>query len=376
MRIPAPVLAHVDGARQLHDRRRLHGESHLRETSVAATVVADMLQYLEQRGVTAVDAARDCGIDLRFPAAADARVPGGRVERLWRLAVERTVDPLVGLHMAEAYSPGALDILGYVVLSCRTVGDVLDRLARYARLLNDGMRIDVVREDSVAYCRCTYVESMDNYLVRSPDQAMDTVWAALARELRRLSAKPLVASEVWFRHRAPRVSDCADYVRVFGAPVRFAAAEDRFVVPIAHLDEPVRSANPSLLRAFEQHADTMLAGMETQGSRSHQVARALAERLKGAVPPLSEIARELAMSERNLQRALRNDGTSFQALLDQVRRDLAIQHLADPATSAGQVGFLLGFSEPSAFHRAFRRWTGKAPSAYRAAARGPVMAAM
>jgi AraC-like DNA-binding protein len=376
MRIPAPVLAHVDGARQLRDRRRLDEESHLRETSVAATVVADMLQYLEQHGVSAVDAARDCGIALQFPAAPDARVPGGQVERLWRIAIERTDDPYVGLHMAEAYSPGALDILGYVVLSCRTVGDVLDRLARYARLLNDGMRIDVVREKSVAYCRCTFVESMDNYLLRSPDQATDTTWAGLARELRRLGAKPLVAKEVSFRHRAPSAAGAHEYARVFEAPVRFGAPEDRFMVPIGHLAEPIRSANPSLLRAFEQHADAMLSGMEQQGTRSHQVAEVLAGRLKGAVPPLSEIARAMAMSDRNLQRALRNDGTSFQKVLDQVRRDLAISHLADPKTSAGQVGFLLGFSEPSAFHRAFRRWTGKAPSAYRAASRaGAVTAA-
>jgi AraC-like DNA-binding protein len=256
--------------------------------------------------------------------------------------------------------------MGYVMLSCRTVGDVLDRASRYARLLNDGMRIDDVRDGRTAYCRCAFVESMDNYLVRSPDQAIDTIWAGLARELRRLTAKPLVPAEVWFRHGAPAATAAREYARVLGARVRFAAREDRFIVPIAHLDEPVRSANPSLLRMFEQHADAMLAGMDKQGSRSHQVAQVLAERLKGAVPPLSEIARELAMSDRHLQRALRNDGTSFQRLLDQVRRDLAISHLANPATSAGQVGFLLGFSEPSAFHRAFRRWTGKAPSAFRA----------
>src|SRR5262249_23623687 len=98
----------------------------------------------------------------------------------------------------------------------------------------------------------------------------------------------------------------------------------------------------------------------------HRVAQVLADRIKGTVPPLSEVARELAMSDRNLQRALRDDGTSFQKLLDQVRRDLAVRHLSTPGTSATQVGFLLGFSEPSAFHRAFRRWTGKAPSAFRA----------
>jgi AraC-like DNA-binding protein len=327
-----------------------------------------MLQYLEQNGVPAAAAARDCGIDFHVPAGPDDRVPGGQVERLWAVAVQRTGDPLVGLHMAEAYSPGALDILGYVILSCRTVGDVLDRLSRYARLLNDGMRIDVEREGRTAYCRCAFVESMDNYLLRSPDQAIDTTWAGLARELRRLTAKPLVPTEVWFRHHPPAATGTGEYVRVLGAPVRFSASEDRLILPVAHLDERVRSANPSLLRAFEQHADAVLAGMDKQGSTSHHVAKVLAERLKGAVPALSTIARELAMSERNLQRALRNDGTSFQKLLDEVRRDLAISHLANPATSAGQVGFLLGFSEPSAFHRAFRRWTGKAPSAFRVGA--------
>ncbi len=108
--------------------------------------------------------------------------------------------------------------------------------------------------------------------------------------------------------------------------------EDRFIVPTAHLDEPVRSANPFLLRAFEKHADAVLSRMQDQGSKSHQVAQVLVERLKGAVPPLGEIARELAMSDRTLQRALRNDGTSFQKLLDQVRCDLAISHLANPTT--------------------------------------------
>ena len=325
-----------------------------------------MLQYLERQGIPAADAARAAGVSVEFPAAADERVPGSHVERLWRMALQRTDDALVGLHMAEAYNPGTLDILGYVVLSCRTIGEVLDRLSRYVRILNDGMRIDIEQNATTAVVRCAFVESMDNYLLRSPDQAVDTVWVGLARELRRLTATPLVAREVWFTRAAPSPAERREYERVFGADLEFNAADNRFVVPIGHLDQRVLSANPALLRTFDQHAEAVLAAMERQGSKSQQVAHVLAARLKGAVPPLREIARELAMSDRNLQRALRNDGTSFQQLLDDVRRDLAIRHLANPSTSAGQVGFLLGFSEPSAFHRAFRRWTGKAPSAYRA----------
>jgi AraC-like DNA-binding protein len=340
-------------------------ETDLRETSVAATVVSDMLQYLEQRGISASTAKSECGIAFDEPSGSEDRVPGSQVERLWAYAIHQTGDPIIGLHMAELYSQGALDILGYVVLSCRTIGDVLDRVSRYAALLNDGMHIEFVRERKVAYCRCTYLENLDNYLLRNPDQAVDTTWAGLARELGRLTTKPLTPVEVWFRHEAPAPAHAKEYLRLLGAPVKFGASEDRFVLDIRHLAEPVRSANPALLQVFEQHADAVLSRMECSAARSRQVAQLLARNLKGAVPQLSEVARELAMSDRNLQRALRNDGTTFQRLLDEVRRDLAISHLANPSTSTGQVGFLLGFSEPSAFHRAFRRWTGKAPSAYR-----------
>jgi AraC-like DNA-binding protein len=337
----------------------------VRESTVAATVVVDMLQYLERRGVPSAETVEVCNLTISIPPGPDQRVPGSLVERLWEFAAARTGDPLVGMHMAEAYSPGTLDILGYVILSCRTIGDVLDRLSRYVRVLNDGMRIDIARERGFVSCRCAFDETMDNYLLRAPLHAVDTVWVGLARELRRLAARPLLASEVHFRRSAPPAGERQEYDRVFESKLTFGAPEDRFIMPIEYLTVPVLSANPALLQAFETHADAVVASLEKQGSKSHQVARVLAEKLKGSVPELGEIARELAMSDRNLQRALQSDGTSFKQLLDDVRRDLALRHLADPSTSAGQVALLLGFSEPSAFHRAFRRWTGQAPGEYR-----------
>lgn len=336
-----------------------------RETTVAASVVADMLQYLAMRGVSTDVALRAAGMDPTFPVSPDERVPGSRVERLWSFSVDRTGDPLIGLHMAESYNAGALDILGYVILSCRTVGDALDRFARYVRLLNDGMRVELMREGKTAVCRCTYIEGIDNYLLRAPQHAIDATWGGLARELRRLAGTPLGAKAVWFRHAAPSRAHVAEYTRVMGAPVRFGAPEDRFILPIEHLDQPLPSANPVLLEVFEQHARAAMPAIGAEDSRADQVARVLSQKLKGSVPALDDVARELSMSSRNLQRTLRDAGTSYQSLLDDVRRDLAIRHLANPATSAGQVGFLLGFSEPSAFHRAFRRWTGKPPSAFR-----------
>jgi AraC-like DNA-binding protein len=329
-----------------------------------------MYQYLEAHGISPAAAAKECGIQIGVPPKPDERVTGSAVERLWAFSVRETKDPLVGLHMAGTYNPGTLDILGYVVLSCSRVGEVLDRLSRYVRVLNDGMRVDVILEPRVAYCRCSFVESMDNYLLRRPREAVDTIWGGLARELGRLTAKPLTATEVWFRQGKPAAKEVAAYERTFEAPVKFGMPEDRFIVPRGHLDEPVRSANPALLQIFEKHADQVLGQVESHGKPSRRVLEVVAARMKGTVPTLTEVARDLAMSDRNLQRALRGEGTSFQKLVDELRRDLAISHLANPDTSAGQVGFLLGFSEPSTFHRAFRRWTGKAPHAFRKSSQG------
>jgi AraC-like DNA-binding protein len=336
-----------------------------RETTLATSVVSDMLQYLADRGMPAGSAMAQAGIDPGFAASADNRVPGSQVERLWKVAVARTGDPLVGLHMGESYNPGSLDILGYVVLSCRTVAELLEKFARFARILNDGLRVELVRDRSAAYCACSFVAG-NNYLLRAPEQAIDALWAGVARELNRLPVTPVVAQNVWFRRVAPRGDELTEYKRVIGAPLKFGATEDRFVLSAGDLAKPIRSANPALLAIFERHAEDALRSLESGNTRANQVARVLAEKLKGKAPNIQEVARDLAMSSRNLQRTLRESGTTYQVLLDEVRRDVAIRHLANPSTSVSQVGFRLGFSEPSAFHRAFRRWTGKSPGEFRA----------
>lgn len=347
----------------------------MRETTVAGSLIVDVLAFLERAGVPRADACRAAGLDAAaLGDGADVRVPGSQAERLWTFAIARTGDPLLGLHLSQHFSPGALDIVGYVILSCRTVGDALDRLARYAAVLNDGLRVTVTREGATAWCRMTYHEGRDNFLLR-PGGApvVDAMWGGLARELRTMATAPVAVREAWFRRDAPPAQQ-AEYRRVLGTSrVRFGADDDRVAIAAADLGVPMRSANAVLLRAFERHADAAAAALEEAGTVGGEVARELAARMKGAAPAIGDVARALATSARNLQRALRQEGTTFQALLDGVRRELALRHLADPATPVAQVAFLLGFSEPSAFHRAFRRWTGEAPAAWRrrAANAGP-----
>lgn len=112
------------------------------EATLATSLVIDFLGFLERQGHPLADVCRAAGIDPGIVQQPNSRVPAAFMERLWPLAVQRTGDPDVGLHSAESYNPGALSIVGYVVLSCRTAG--LDRLTRYAPLLNDGLQVELV----------------------------------------------------------------------------------------------------------------------------------------------------------------------------------------------------------------------------------------
>lgn len=288
------------------------------------------------------------------------------MERLWLLAEKLTGDCDVGLHSAESYNPGALSIVGYVILSCRTAGEALDRMTRYAPLLNEGLRIELVTQKGQTLCRFIAAPGLDSFLHRTPRQVMETLAAGTVVTLKRLATGPIEPVAVRFRHDAP--ASITEHRRLFGTSVRFGQSDDAVVYDTAALDTPLISADPTLLEVFEGDARRRLALLASRDGISGRVLTFLAARLKGAVPPLCDVAAALAMSERSIQRSLSDEDTSYRQLVDEVRKDLAIEYLSRPGASATDVAFLLGFSEPSAFTRAFRRWTGSAPTTFRAAA--------
>jgi AraC-like DNA-binding protein len=337
----------------------------MRAATLATSLVIDFLGFLERQGHPLADVCRAADIDPGIVHRPNSRVPAAFMERLWPLAVQLTRDPDVGLHSAESYNPGALSIVGYVILSCRTAGEALDRLTRYAPLLNDGLRVELVEHGDRIICRFSAVEDLDSYLHRDTRQVMETLAAGTVVTLKQLATGPLEPIEVTFRHGAP--PSIAEHLRILGPAVRFAQAQDAVVYNRATLDTPFISADPALLEVFEGDARRRLQALAARGGVSGRVLALLGARLKGTVPALSEVASELAMSERSIQRSLSEEQTSYRQLVDDVRKSLAIEHLSRPGTSAADVAFLLGFSEPSAFTRAFRRWTGTAPTEFRAA---------
>jgi AraC-like DNA-binding protein len=171
---------------------------------------------------------------------------------------------------------------------------------------------------------------------------------------------------VRFAHCAPR--DAREHERFFGAPLRFATGENALVLPQALLDLPCRGTDRSLLSLLDRYAADRLAAPPT-ATFADRARATLSEELQAGHVTAHGLAARLEVSTRTLHRSLAAEGTSYRLLLAQLRLDIAARHLMDDRMSVAEIAFLVGFSELSAFHRAFKRWTGRTPAAFRTEAR-------
>jgi AraC-like DNA-binding protein len=333
----------------------------MQEAKFSMAIVRDIVQYVAAQGGSGDRLCAAAGLDSAWLADPDRQVAGQVLQALWRDALHQTGDPNLGLHIGEAFDLAAIGIVGYVLLNCQTYGQALDKLSRYTQLFSQGVALSHSRAGAWVNCDCTILGDRKNYLLDEPRQPIESTFSALITATQQLTGQPLKPTAVWFQHPPPQHR--AEHDRIFQAPVQFSQPINRLVFEATCLDWPVKSANANLLAALEHHATAML----TVQSRGYapRVSEAIAQNLRGEVPGLGAIARSLHLSPRQLQRELQTEGTTYQTLLDDTRRELALRHLQDSDTSLHDMAFLLGFSEPSAFHRAFKRWTGQTPRQYR-----------
>lgn len=324
-------------------------------------IVRDIVQYVAAQGGHGDHLCAAAGIDPAWLTDPDRQVSGQILQALWHVALAQTGDPDLGLHIGEAFDLAAIGIVGYVLLNCQTYGQALDKLSCYTQLFSQGIAISWSVSGGWAQCDCAILGDMTNYLLDEPRHPIESTFSALMTATRQLTGQAPRLSAVWFQHPQPK--DWTEHDRIFQTTVRFSQPMNRLIMDANHLNWPVKSANANLLAVFEQHAIHLMT-TQTPGY-APKVGQAIAQGLRGEAPSLEAIARSFNLSPRPLQRKLQAEGTTYQTLLDATRRDLALRHLQTPHTSMHDMAFLLGFSEPSAFHRAFKRWTGQTPRRYR-----------
>ncbi|GAB4404353.1 MAG: AraC family transcriptional regulator [Rhodoferax sp.] len=319
-----------------------------------------VLGWASARGVAADGLMAAAGFDPAWLDDPDARMPLAVETRLWDEAAQRSGDPTLGLSAASDIRPGMFQVLDYAVRTAPDLGSALQRLARYNRLLHDVATFEIQPQGPAVRIEHRFTDPR----VQPSRHAVEFTLASLVVVASQIGATRVRALAVEFAH--PALGPATAYRALFGVNPRFDASRSCLVLDAQTLRRPVPAAEPELSRIVTAHADALLARLDgPPASWSEQVRRVLLRGMHGERATLPAVARELGLSARSLQRRLHDEDAGFAALLDEVRRTLALQWVGQDKLALGEVAYLLGFSEPSAFHRAFRRWTGLTPQTLR-----------
>lgn len=337
----------------------------MQERTFSGYLTRSVIQFAAHRDVDIEDLCFRVGLDPVVLKIPDQRIPASVHYAVWREVVKQTGDGNLGLHLGEAFNISNYGIAGYVLLNCQTLAHVFEKYCRYTYLFCQGVPSQLSISEGMAFLECKFNPEFtvkDDPLNESRYDAECTFASTLAA-VKMLTGKTFRPSSVSFRHAPP--TDLSEYQRIFQTDLKFSMPFNRLAFNAAYLDWPVLSSNTNSLPLLEQQADAMLEKLNGGDRYTHKVAQVITERLKGELPTIDAIASKLAISPRHLQRELQTEGTSFQKLLDKTRKELALRHLENPSIPIHDIAFLLGFSSPSAFNRAFKRWTETTPRSYR-----------
>jgi AraC-like DNA-binding protein len=274
---------------------------------------------------------------------------------LWQAASEATGDPAIALRVSTMVQPNTLGIIGYLALASESRRNAFELVKGLTPLLWEDVECDLESGGEVALIRCRTGSGPQASHFTTEYAIGLTV--TMSRVLGAGRSDPL---EARFSYSAPAYAD--EYERILRLPVRFDADEDGVLFPISMMDSLNPSADATLRQLLERYAADQLAKIPTSARFSQRVRACILSMLPLGNLTADTVAAQFSMSSRTLRRRLREEATSYQEILDDVRAELARHYLAKEKRGIDEVAFLLGFSDPSAFTKAFRRWTKQTPA--------------
>lgn len=341
-------------ANLLTKRATMTGESARSGMTVPANDLRALIVAFEKLGYDVeglVKAARLRSSDLADP---DARLPCEAYPALIACAQQQRFTPNLALRLAAVIPIGAFPLLDYLVVTSDDVGTAVRQLVRYFKLVGSPIALEV-REGA----------SSSEIVMCGPGVPFSFEYTAslTVLHLREESENQFAATYVSFSHKP---DDPVELEQVLGCPIHSGASWNGITVSREAWRLPLRRRDPVLCSVLERQADEVIARLPRQDSMVAEVRLALARRIVGGVTGIDVVARTLATSPRTLQRRLAAEGTSYQALLEDARKEAAGRHISESKLAIGEIAFLLGYSEPAPFHRAFKRWYGMTPQTFRA----------
>jgi len=317
---------------------------------------------LQAQGLNAAALFAEIGLSIQDLDNPDHRWPTEEASRLWTLAAERSGNPDIGLSNPHLPRPDQYGIAGYAMMSSPDLLTGLTRLIRYMCLVSDAVSITLEPDDGGRWVRLELFGGE----CPIPRQRYDYAILTLLTLCRWMLGRPLKPVAACFRQAVPM--SIAAYNEAFDAPLQFDAEFNGFLISNEDLASKLPTAIPELADIHDRIAGQALQKFVTADT-TYRARQAIAKHLQDGSPLRSTIAAELKMSDHTFQRRLSAEGTSFTELIEDTRRELTQQHLADPRMTLADIAYLLGYADQSTFFRASQRWFGESPGEYRARVR-------
>jgi AraC-like DNA-binding protein len=326
--------------------------------ATAAVSVKGIAEMLATEGLDVGSLFAATGIDVAALEGPGARLPTERISQLWELAVARSGNPALALAQHQVARPASFDVVGYAMMSCADLRCAFERLIRYMLILSDALTMTM--EQEAGGDRVTFVLFGGDRPI--PRQRIEFICISVIGFCRWISRRDIHPAAVEFAYPAP--ADPALYREAFRCPVVFNAPRHSILFARADMAAPLPTSNPLLAELHERFAGDYLRQFD-HAQTSYRVREVIVRRLPDGEPRRDEVAGELRMSERTLQRRLEMEATSFVQLLDDTRRELAEQYLGRLSLSLAQAAYMLGFADQRSFFRACKRWFKLSPGQYR-----------
>lgn len=330
------------------------------EHTVSAGVAGGLIDFAVSKNAGRNELLNRSGISESDLADGDNRVPMARYQALILAAMGLTGNTALALHYAEQVDLAKLSVVGLVTHASATMMDALMQLNRYGQLVAEvdvGLagRFEIVREAGEIWL-------VDNRINADAfPELTEITFARLVSGPRRF-ANQLHIGAIHFTHKAPAHAD--EYERIFGAPVTFESQRNAMLLDESWLTHPVALAPHYAFGILSKHADALLAQLQAGRTVGAKVESALMPILHLGDASIDSVSTQMAMSRQTLYRKLKAEGTTFEQLLDDLRQKLALHYLECKKVSVNETAYLVGFSDPSAFSRAFKRWTGESPRGF------------
>ena len=298
------------------------------------------------------------GVESSILSDVDAYVTQDQYRNIWQEITQRSGQPDVGLQLADFAHAGTFDLLGYMIQSSLNLGESITRIIRYARLLNEGVEFQLKTQGQVA--QITHKIPTVPLPLSASSQ---WVLANLLQRTRDMTGLNWTPISVGFRHPLPK--NLTAYQQKFRCPLEFNQPVDFIQMELELLQAPMLQAEPGLCAVLERYGEDLLKRFPPVSTFLDTVRGVIIEELLKGNVGYERVSTRLGIVSRTLQRQLREAGTSYREVLDEIRRELSVYYLRNSDMAICEVAFLLGFSETSSFNRAFKRWYDLSPGNFR-----------